>query len=73
MYDRIQSLITTQQEYQKSCSKSGATPRFNSQKLAKPNASHPQFLVLAATSSNQVMAEVKAEVKARSLSNQLSS
>lgn len=72
MYDRIQSLITTQQEYQKSCSKSGVTPRFNSQKLAKPNASHPQFLVLAA-GSNPVMAEVKAEVKARSLSNQLSS
>lgn len=71
MYDRIHSIIQKQQSYQKSCQEttSASSPRFV--KATAVQQPQPQFFALAAT--NPVMAEITAEVKARSLSNQLGS
>ena len=64
MYDRIQSMIHNQQEYSKSNSTMNTKMKLqNSLTVLKPI--QAQSLI----PTNLVMAEVNAEVKARSLSN----
>ena len=64
MYDRIQTMIHNQQEY----SKSNAAPKV--QTPAAININKPYLSMGGLSSKQLVMAEVNAEVKARSLSNQ---